>query len=524
MSKPDKAPGADMEEILASIRRIIADGEAGASAGPDFSTRTVQTPELAAAEIHSPTYGMDESADDDANMTRGWETPRSDSDEERILELSDEFVLADGEGAAGLASGAARARRGSGAASQAGQAPGMASALKVEHDSRFEREARVERDVRPDASFRAAAHGSVPEAASPRSGVAASGAAAAAAPALAEPSLAQRTQPRERQPVSFWSRREPYGRQSGAQPAPVQSMAPQAAKETAYGKSHQDAKPHQAAAQGGDRARERWFGGLQAAASESGPTPESARLAREESVPPRDEPKPHRENAPPVSRVEEAVSREFERRPREAAEHRPPPNGNVAQRNGFSHSPAGGQASDIKARPDARPAEPSEQKIAAAFGASFQAEASEGATSVRPAQAGPLEINTVEIPPQATGGALTPAASHAPASVHSASAAQTPAMIGQSEVVAARTSTMVTARQDMATRQEARSYEHNSQMMQAEIMPPNGAGGRTMEDAVKEMLRPMLRQWLNENMPRIVEKVAREEILARAAAANDDKQ
>ena len=59
-------------------------------------------------------------------------------------------------------------------------------------------------------------------------------------------------------------------------------------------------------------------------------------------------------------------------------------------------------------------------------------------------------------------------------------------------------------------------------MMQAEIMPPNGAGGRTMEDTVKEMLRPMLRQWLNENMPRIVEKVAREEILARAAAANDD--
>jgi hypothetical protein len=29
---------------------------------------------------------------------------------------------------------------------------------------------------------------------------------------------------------------------------------------------------------------------------------------------------------------------------------------------------------------------------------------------------------------------------------------------------------------------------------------------RTLEDAVAEMLRPMLQQWLTDNMPRIVEK------------------
>ena len=117
MSKPDKAPGADMEEILASIRRIIADGEAGASAGPDFSTRTAQTPELAAAEIHSPAYGMDD-PDDLATMLRGWETPRGDANEEHVLELSDEFVLADGEGA-----GRSCERRGSGPARQPGRLP-----------------------------------------------------------------------------------------------------------------------------------------------------------------------------------------------------------------------------------------------------------------------------------------------------------------------------------------------------------------------------------------------------------------
>jgi cell pole-organizing protein PopZ len=478
MSKPDKAPGADMEEILASIRRIIADGEAGASTGPDFSTRATPTPELAAAEIHSPAYGADD-PEDIGNLIHGWETPRGDPNEEQVLELSDEFVLADGEGAAGLARGAVRARRAGGSAPKSGpapkasQAPGAASALKVEHDPR------LERDVRPDAPFRSAVHSSVPESAGSRSGA-----------ASAESGAAPRTQPRERQPVSFWSRREPYSRQQNAQPTPVQPTAPEAARETAYGKIHPDDRVQPAAHQGGERARDRWFGGVQATPPESGSgaAPEPARAAHQESVPARDEPKPRREDAPPSSPIEEAAPRPPERRPREAA---------------------------------ARPVTPSEQKVVMpAFVHSPQAEASETSAPARSMQSGPLEINAVENPPQATGGALAQTASHVPA--RPASASQTPATIGQSEVVAARSSTMVTARQDMAARQESRAFEHGSQTMQAEIMPPNGAGGRTMEDTVKEMLRPMLRQWLNENMPRIVEKVAREEILARAAANNND--
>ena len=39
------------------------------------------------------------------------------------------------------------------------------------------------------------------------------------------------------------------------------------------------------------------------------------------------------------------------------------------------------------------------------------------------------------------------------------------------------------------------------------------AGGvRTVEDIVAELLRPMLREWLAENMPRIVEKALRIEL------------
>jgi cell pole-organizing protein PopZ len=42
----------------------------------------------------------------------------------------------------------------------------------------------------------------------------------------------------------------------------------------------------------------------------------------------------------------------------------------------------------------------------------------------------------------------------------------------------------------------------------------SGSGG-TLEDAVRDMLRPLLAQWLNENMPRILEKAIREEMATR---------
>lgn len=40
--------------------------------------------------------------------------------------------------------------------------------------------------------------------------------------------------------------------------------------------------------------------------------------------------------------------------------------------------------------------------------------------------------------------------------------------------------------------------------------------GRTLEDSVREMLRPLLVQWLNDNMPRIIENAIREELAERS--------
>jgi hypothetical protein len=38
------------------------------------------------------------------------------------------------------------------------------------------------------------------------------------------------------------------------------------------------------------------------------------------------------------------------------------------------------------------------------------------------------------------------------------------------------------------------------------------SNARTLEDLVKEMLRPMLRSWLDDNLPGLVEKIVRAEI------------
>jgi hypothetical protein len=39
----------------------------------------------------------------------------------------------------------------------------------------------------------------------------------------------------------------------------------------------------------------------------------------------------------------------------------------------------------------------------------------------------------------------------------------------------------------------------------------NSQPARTLEDAVADLLRPMLQQWLSDNMPRIIEKALRVE-------------
>ncbi|MBT3070191.1 DUF2497 domain-containing protein [Rhodomicrobium sp. Az07] len=57
---------------------------------------------------------------------------------------------------------------------------------------------------------------------------------------------------------------------------------------------------------------------------------------------------------------------------------------------------------------------------------------------------------------------------------------------------------------------------------QPAAVPPTVSG--PLEAAVREMLRPMLVQWLNENMPRILESAIRDEIAARGVFPKSDDQ
>jgi hypothetical protein len=53
--------------------------------------------------------------------------------------------------------------------------------------------------------------------------------------------------------------------------------------------------------------------------------------------------------------------------------------------------------------------------------------------------------------------------------------------------------------------------------------PPAPPGVRTLEDTVVDLLRPMVRDWLDDNMPRLVEKALRIEATDRARAQDDTK-
>lgn len=50
-----------------------------------------------------------------------------------------------------------------------------------------------------------------------------------------------------------------------------------------------------------------------------------------------------------------------------------------------------------------------------------------------------------------------------------------------------------------------------------------GSGTRTLEDLVREMLRPMLRQWLDANLPSLVGRIVEREVAKLAGQAEDDR-
>jgi cell pole-organizing protein PopZ len=64
------------------------------------------------------------------------------------------------------------------------------------------------------------------------------------------------------------------------------------------------------------------------------------------------------------------------------------------------------------------------------------------------------------------------------------------------------------------------AFERLSQAVQESVPPPSApdpgptmGNGKTLEDLVKEMLRPMLKEWLDRNLPPMVERFVEREIV-----------
>ena len=49
-----------------------------------------------------------------------------------------------------------------------------------------------------------------------------------------------------------------------------------------------------------------------------------------------------------------------------------------------------------------------------------------------------------------------------------------------------------------------------------------GVGARTIEDLVKEVMRPMIKEWLDEHLPALVERLVGREVDRMARRGEDD--
>jgi cell pole-organizing protein PopZ len=58
----------------------------------------------------------------------------------------------------------------------------------------------------------------------------------------------------------------------------------------------------------------------------------------------------------------------------------------------------------------------------------------------------------------------------------------------------------------------ARAVEEARPPVAAPDPGPTVGGNRTLEDIVKEMLRPMLQEWIDKNLPQLVERAVDREV------------
>lgn len=128
----------------------------------------------------------------------------------------------------------------------------------------------------------------------------------------------------------------------------------------------------------------------------------------------------------------------------------------------------------------------------------------------RPADMAEPAVTEEPAAPASTEETVTAAPVAEPEPVQAGSAAaepvSTPVVQPASEPVEAIVSETATAATASALGELTRVMDEKTSKLKV------GAGDASISDIVKEMLRPMLREWLDENLPVIVERVVRREI------------
>jgi cell pole-organizing protein PopZ len=129
--------------------------------------------------------------------------------------------------------------------------------------------------------------------------------------------------------------------------------------------------------------------------------------------------------------------------------------------------------------------------------------------------------------PMPAGAAPEPAGSGAAAAMPAPKATEAPPAAAQSAAPAVSVAPVVEVVADSASPAVAPAVAADKVSSQvpesvatsnaSNFPAPAPSAGRTLEDAVSDLLRPMLRQWLDANMPRLVEKALSEEMSSRSA-------
>lgn len=118
----------------------------------------------------------------------------------------------------------------------------------------------------------------------------------------------------------------------------------------------------------------------------------------------------------------------------------------------------------------------------------------------------PLDLEEVAADPAPSQPTPAPVSSPVPEAPVMAKPAPKPVALAAAPVAeSAQADTMLSVESEVATR-------HSLSALSAMVVKPQDGGDNTLESLVRELLRPMMKEWLDANLPDLVEAMVAKEI------------